>query len=352
MAHNLNVIDGRASYIGRQAAWHQLGTVTGKYQTKEELLNDRSFQYIVFKSQLRDGLGRPVDAWGTFRWNLQDKLAGNKEAAEFLGPVGADYTVMQHDEGFKTIDALMRSVDGAHYETAGVLGKGETVFACADLNLAVNVGDDKSYAYLTFITGHCGNRSHEYRLTVVRPVCENTVQVALAERTKAKICIKHTKNAISRLEDARETLKAIGDDVQRIEDRMNFLANRKMNREAMTSVLDRLFPKREESKNQTRRENILSDVLKRYELNDGNVFPEQRGTAYALLNAITGYVDHERSSKEDGRALSAVLGSGDALKTKAYDVIYEAAGKLDTARRGASIVADFADLGLNVPAIQ
>lgn len=111
MAHNIN------TYIGRQAAWHTLGTVTGKYQTTDELLKDPGFQYVVFKSQLHDGLGRKVDAWGTFRWNLTDKLAGRKDAAQFLGAVGADYTVIQHDEGFKTIDALMQSTNGAHYET-------------------------------------------------------------------------------------------------------------------------------------------------------------------------------------------------------------------------------------------
>ena len=35
------------TYIGRQAAWHALGTVTGKYQTTDELLTDPGFQYLV-----------------------------------------------------------------------------------------------------------------------------------------------------------------------------------------------------------------------------------------------------------------------------------------------------------------
>jgi hypothetical protein len=132
--HNIN------TYIGRAAAWHALGTVTGKYQTTDELLADPGFQYVVFKSQLHDGLGRPVDAWGTFRWNLADKLVGRKEAAQFLGAVGKDYAVIQHDEGFKSIDAVMRTADGAHYETAGVLGNGERVWALADLGFAPSRG--------------------------------------------------------------------------------------------------------------------------------------------------------------------------------------------------------------------
>ncbi len=171
--------------------------------------------------------------------------------------------------------------------------------------------------------------AHSYRLCMTRVVCQNTLGAALSEKTKAALTIRHTKNAQSRLVDARAALDAMGNDVVRIEDRLNFLAGRRMNREALATIFERLFPKREEAKTQTRRENIMSDVLKLYELNDGNAFPEQRGTAYALLNAVTNYTDHERSSKDDGRAESAMFGSGDALKSKAMEVIYEAAKTLD-----------------------
>jgi hypothetical protein len=72
------------AYIGREAAWHRLGIVTGHHLTWREVQADGGLDYVVFKSQLHDGLGRPVNAWGTFRWNRADKFAGNKEAAVFL----------------------------------------------------------------------------------------------------------------------------------------------------------------------------------------------------------------------------------------------------------------------------
>ncbi len=334
MAHNIN------TYIGRQAAWHALGTVTGKYQTTDELLADKGFQYVVFKSQLHDGLGRPVDAWGTFRWNMDDKAAGRKDCAEFLGAVGEDYTVMQHGEGFTTIDALMKTVDGAHYETAGVLGKGEKVWALADLSLqTIKVGADEIKNYLLFSTGHDGSAAHDYRMVCERVVCENTLRMAMSEKTRASLTIRHTKNAMSRLIDARTALASMGNDIVRMEDRLNFLAGKRMNREALTSIFDRLFPKTEKEgtegqvvlESSSRRDNILADVLKLYEMNDGNAFPEQRGTSYNLLNAVTNYVDHERSSKGNGngRAESAMFGSGDQLKSKAYEVIYESSKNLE-----------------------
>ena len=326
------------TYIGRESAWHALGTVTGRYQTTEDLLNDKGFQYTVFKSQLHDGLGRKVNAWATFRWDLADKNAGLKDKATFLGVVGEDYKVIQHQEGFQTIDALMRTADGAHYETAGVLGDGERVWALADLGLTARIGDDVQQGYLLFSTGHDGSLAHSYRICMTRVVCQNTLSAALREKSRASLTIRHTKNAMGRLNNAREALDNIADDVRSMEDKLNFLASRKMTRDAVVTIMDRLFPKtkKEQSddtvieESSTRRENILADVLKLYEMNDGNAYPEQRGTAYSLLNAITNYTDHDRSSKGNGtgRAESAMFGSGDRFKTQAMQVIMETADGL------------------------
>ncbi len=46
MAHNIN------TYIGRQAAWHALGTVTGTYMTWAEILAHGGLDFTVIKNQL------------------------------------------------------------------------------------------------------------------------------------------------------------------------------------------------------------------------------------------------------------------------------------------------------------
>ena len=321
------------SYVGRQAAWHALGTVTGNYMTWADVQQSGGLDYAVFKSQLHDGLGRPVDAWGTFRWNRADKLAGNPDAAVFLGVVGEDYQVIQHADGFRMIDALVGSVDGAHYETAGALGNGERVWGLADLNLAVCVGQDKQQGYLLFCTGHDGSLSHQYRICLTRVVCQNTLSAALSERTRAKLTIRHTKNAKDKLDGVHEALASLRGDLLSVEEKLNFLADRRVTRESLAAILERLFPKPKsddgsEKESSTRRNNVLADILAMYESNDNNAFPEQRGTAYNLLNAITEYTDHTRSSRGangNGRAESAMFGSGERLKAQAVDVIVEAA---------------------------
>lgn len=321
MAHNIN------TYIGRQAAWHNLGTVTGQYESWASIMLAGGFDFDVFKSQLHDGLGRLVPAWGTFRWDKADKAKGDSSAATFLGAVGEDYKVIHHSQGFEMVDALVASQNGAHYETAGVLGNGEVVWGLADLNQSVRVGaDDKHEAYLLFSTSHDGSMSYNFRMVLTRVVCQNTLRAAMSEKTKASFTVRHTKNAQSRIDDAHAVLVNIGADITKVEDKLNFLAGRKMTRESMSTIFDRLFPKTAKEDtlvSSSRRDNILGDILKLYEINDGNAFPEQRGTSYNLLNAITEYTDHERSAKAGGRAESAIFGSGEVLKTKAFEVILE-----------------------------
>ncbi len=319
MAHNIN------TYIGRQAAWHKLGTVTGSFMTWDDIQSHGGLNYLPVKQQLFDAAGNAVDAWGVFR----------PDTKAFLGAVGDQYTVIDHAEGFRMIDALIQSKDGAHYETAGCLGKGEVVWGLADLSLSVNVGTsgDKSNVYLLFATAHNGTFSHLYRTTLTRVVCQNTLNAAMSSKATSLFRVRHTRNAQNRLDNAHDALATIGTEVRGIEQKLNFLATRKMTREAMGSILDRLFPASKDATTgkpaeSTRRNNILSDVLRCYESNDRNAFPEQRGTAYNLLNAVTEYTDHMRSARNGERAESAMFGSGDKLKTQAMEVIMETANGL------------------------
>lgn len=323
MAHNIN------TYMGRQAAWHKLGTVTGSYMTWDDIQAQGGLNYLPVKQQLFDASGNAVDAWGVFR----------PDTNAFLGAVGDQYTVIDHAEGFRMIDALIQSKDGAHYETAGCLGKGEVVWGLADLSLSINVGTsgDKSNVYLLFATAHNGTFSHLYRTTLTRVVCQNTLNAAMSSKATSLFRVRHTKNAQNRLDSAHDALATIGAEAQGIEAKLNMLASRKMTREAMGSILDRLFPQSKDAngkpQDSTRRNNILSDVLRCYESNDRNAFPEQRGTAYNLLNAVTEYTDHVRSTRNGDSGESAMFGSGDRLKTQAMEVIMQTADGLQYVSR-------------------
>ena len=356
--------EGRDSYAGRLDAWHRLGTVSGQFQTAEELLSAAKANFEVIKLQL-EYRGQPVDGYGTFRIDqfppkgLEDKAipfqlkTGETYYLSFLAPVGSGYQVIQHTDGFELLDRLVGQIGGAHYETMGVLDFGRVVWAQVNPNFQIRVGEDVSDIYLSYITSHDSSRAHDIYETATRQVCRNTVKIGYLQKLAATLRIRHTRNAEKRVAALKMEIDEIKNVAMSMQERLTFLAGRRVQKESLTTIMNRLFPPTKNDdgveESSTRRDNILAEILALYEFNDGNAFPEQRGTAYCLLNSLTNWVDHSRSSKGDGRAESAVFGSGDRLKTTALDLILaEAEGMPLMPVRGESVSVDWADLGLNI----
>lgn len=323
---------GQDTYAGRLDGWHKLGEVSGKFQTWREMIAAAKADFAVVKSQL-DYQGVPVDAWGTFRVeqaDMQENVATiQRDKMRFLGTVGQDYNVIQHTSGFEVLDALVGQIDGAHYETMGTLDYGKVVWGQVDPNISIRVGDDESSVLLSFHTSHDGSKAFDIYESLLRHVCRNTLRAGSLRRLANSLRVRHTKNAQVRIEDLKTEIGEIRNVAMSMQDRLQFLVKRRVTRESLVSVMDRLFPKTQKDDgveaSSTRRDNILADILVLYEKNDGDVFPEQRGTGYNLLNAITEYTDHFRASTSNGkgRAESSIFGSGAKLKQDALGVVLD-----------------------------
>ena len=360
--------EGRDSYAGRLDAWHALGNVSGTFRSWKEMLDAAKAAFTVMKFQL-DFQRSPVDAWGTFRLDnaiplgLEEKAVkvtladGQDYFLTFLGTVGGDYTVIQHTEGFDLLDHLVGQVDGAHYETMGTLDFGRIVWGQIDPQLSIRVGssDDVSEIYLTFHTSHDGSKAFDIYETATRMVCRNTFRLGSLKRLTSGMRVRHTKNAQKRIGDLKTEIDEIKSVAMTMQERLTYLSTRKVQKESLTTIFNRLFPPTKNDdgveESSTRRDNILASILARYEYNDGDAFPEQRGTGLNLLNGIVEWVDHERSSKGDGRAESAVFGSGAKLKGDALDLILAEAEHMPLMpTRGPSVAVDWEEVGIKLPA--
>jgi phage/plasmid-like protein (TIGR03299 family) len=264
--------------------------------------------------------GKKVEAYATFRDDTDSLIA----------PCGKDYGVVQFDVGVDGIDALIQTSDGK-YDTAGILGNGERAFISAKIPLDFKIGDDTHKTYAAFLNSYNSTYKAQWKLLDTRVVCDNTNAVALSEKG-AKAAFRHSKNVNAHIQSAINLWTDAQGKVQTLSEKLNSLAKRKMNKESLVSILDKLFPKSETAKVETRRENLLVSILDRYEFNDNNTFPEQRGTAYNLLNAITGYVDHEktvritegRKGRDESliRTENAVFGRDAEFKSQVLETIY------------------------------
>jgi phage/plasmid-like protein (TIGR03299 family) len=331
MSHNLENRNGRYSMfmVGkREDAWHKLGQRVAGAVNWQEAMKLAQLDWTVSKHQLELN-GDLVPAWAIVRDN--DKA--------FFGTVGEGFTIKQNWECFEFVDDLLQANGGSHYDSAGALGNGATIWCSVRIPGAdfTVVEGDKHESYLMFTTAHDGSMAHTAAISSVRVVCQNTLQSALSSNTGI-LRIRHTKNADLRFQDAKKTMEGVVMNAQALQSKLKSLAERKMTRDSMISIMDRLFPKpKEENQNSTRRENVIADILSLYESNDKNAVPSIRGTAYNLLNAVTEYTDHYRGVRftdarqhqgiDEIRAENAVVGSGEMLKSKALEVILEGTAK-------------------------
>lgn len=328
MAHNLENRNGRYSMfmVGkREDAWHKLGQRVNGAVSWQKAMELAQLDWTVSKHQLFTADGIPVSTFGIFRDSDQS----------YFGPVGEGFTIKQNAECFEFVDDLLQANGGAHYDSAGALGNGATIWCSvripgADFEVA---GGDRHENYLVFTTAHDGSMAHTAAISATRVICQNTLRAALSANTGI-LRIKHTRNADQKFQDAKRTMSGVIMDAAALREKLQLLAERKMTRESMTSIMDRLFPKpKEEDASQTRRENLIGEICALYESNDNNAIPSIRGTAYNLLNAVTEYTDHYRGARltearkgytvETARAENAVVGTGEQLKTKALEYILE-----------------------------
>ena len=338
MAHNLATIEGKTAFFcatGKHgSAWHKLGQEVRDAQSWQEAMRLAKLDWTVSKRPLYakfpDGEFEMVPTWGIFRDSDE----------QFFGAVGNQYEPIQNQFAFDFVDTLLEAEAGSHYESAGALGNGSRVFCLARVPFDFSIGgtDDKHETYMLFTSSHDGTGAAMAMLTDTRVVCQNTLNMALSRSENSGILkVKHTKSAEIRLEQARKLMSGIKSDVATLRAKLDLLASRQMTEEALTAVMDRLYPV-VNSDVATRRKNKIAEIATLYFNNDNNAFPEVRGTAYNLLNAITEHTDHKRGvrmtdsrsgmTEEQARADNALFGSGSDLKQNALEVILDATNGL------------------------
>jgi phage/plasmid-like protein (TIGR03299 family) len=332
MAHNLmfDNVAGKHAMFSEKAAWHKLGLTTGQVLTWSEAMNAALLNWEVMKVQFNNPFDQmPIDDYGMFRVDTK----------QYLGSVGAQYTPIQNEYAFTFVDTLLEACGNAHYVSAGALGHGERIWCLAKVNGTFGIQGtqgDEHETYLLFETSHDGSKAATCKLTTVRVVCQNTLTMAL-QGSGTTLRVKHTMNAESKLEQARKLMQGVGVQIKDLEAKLNALASRKVTKESYMAIMKRLFgdweEKSKEGKATTRIEGKIAEITKLFDSNDKNTFPEIRGTAYNLLNAITEYTDHYAAFRrtegkidrtdDQLRAESALFGTGSDLKEEAFKVIYD-----------------------------
>lgn len=331
MAHDISHNNANKSaefFVAGAPAWHKLGANVKNAVHWEEAMKLAGLGWGVEKRQLfAPGVEdfEKVNTFGLFRNDLPG-------AKGFLGACGGTYEPIQNKKAFDFVDVLLQAEKGAHYVSAGALGKGEQIWCLAKMpeDSRIQGTDDISHNYLLFTNYHESGKAAIVKCVNERVVCWNTMQIALSE-AGPYLKLRHDGKVDSKMEHARTLWQEAKGQIKSIEKLMNVFAKTQMKSEAIGDVLLGMFPKLRESGADQEKARKILDV---YEYNDNDAFKSQRGTAYNFLNGVTGFVDHhanirprDNETPEQARARVAMFGKGEALKFLAINLLMSAITK-------------------------
>jgi phage/plasmid-like protein (TIGR03299 family) len=355
MAHQIDMTTGQAAvFVVGEPAWHKLGKVTSAAATSAEALKLAVLDWIVEQKPMYLANGKQVPS----------RVANVRtDTGDVLGVVGKGYKVFQNAQAFDFMDALVGD-KLAMFETAGSLDGGKHVWMLAripkDLRAA---GDDVIKPYVLLSNGHDGTKALRMIATSVRVVCNNTLNLALS-KNKTGFTLYHSKSLDNRVEEARKNLGIIVARTVSFEQQIQALAKVSLKETQVMDYFQSLYPVKAPKKGkpevavdgaalldnilnaQTEQQDVMAQLLAGHEAqvseernrnakvlekivanyhNDTNTLPGVAGTAWAAFNAVSEFIDHQRTvrgqselAKANNRMKTIFFGAGDQMKQKAF----------------------------------
>jgi phage/plasmid-like protein (TIGR03299 family) len=326
MAHELETLaNGETAFASaRLTAWHQLGQVTEDCMTAEEIMSKAwlggwevrkiPVQGIEVNAKGVTKVDCP-DKWMTVRTNPQTGIT------EYLGIVGDDYATVQNEQVAEVLNLLVDE-SGAHFETAGSMRKGKSVFVTMKLPGAMQIaGVDRLDLYLIGTTSHDGTAALRLDASPVRVVCANTQRAAF-ERSQGSYTFRHTSNITSKISEARDALGLMWKHFGEFEYEAEKMINESLTMGEFEKVVAQLWPTEADASDVAKNNAKQRSATLRFLVRDADTQKAIKGTRWAGYQAITEYVDHyAKASTDSVRARRAVTGAGAELKARAFELL-------------------------------
>ncbi len=322
MAHNIT--NGRdIAFMGsRRDIWHRLGT---------EMTAGASIADWASAA----GLGWTAEAGDAYfagKDGCMVKVEGCKHyyRSDNQGELGYATNVSKPVQPIQTLEWLQEQIDADsrfQLDVAGSLRGGRSIWATAIFKDEIIVGGDKHRARLLMSTSFDQSYATDNRATMTRVICNNTLDGALAHGGNASVRTRHSSKW-----DSKKVSLQLGniiqqfDNYKRMGDAMvNIHLTNDQNEQFARKLLG--LDNKADADINTRKLNQLNDIRSAYAATVAE--GTEPNTAWAMLNSITRYVDHDRGTRDMGhgetesRFFSAQFSSGAALKSKAVGMLYE-----------------------------
>lgn len=335
MAHNLDMTNGRANmaFLGdRKDIWHKLGQSKKPGASVESWRVDAGLNWEAIKVPAIASLAGPeFNHLAHNQVTVKDRnFIVRSDNGAVLGYASNRYQPVQPAEVLDWFERYISVDPRFQLDVAGSLRDGAIIWATATFNGAMNVAGDQHVARLLMTTTFDGSGATLNKGTMTRVVCNNTLDAALSDarctvrtRHSTKFDAKQVSDELARVAKGFETYKLMGDAMAQANMTVADLAD------FFKDMLDIPHDAKEEDIS-TRKANQYKALAACYKTTAAE---GARGNAWAALNTITRYVDHERHTARDDAARfdSAQFGSGAQIKARAVDLLLPRIGGKEAA---------------------
>jgi len=339
MSHEMTELDRMFSV--REAPWHEgTGTnvsVLADYPGRDEAMTAAGLNWAVeeqdvYRRRVQRVLDPSDDGNGTRETFTFPKLPGWKmllrsDNGELLHVAKDSYGVVQNSVGFDIIELLLDADEAIRFETGGSVKSGAACYITArvDEPTVIDGDDSPTFPYVVVTWAHDGSAAVQARATNIRVVCWNTLSAseAQAERTGRRFTFRHTKNVMTRIEDAKAALSGVRAEHATFVELANELANTPVTDVQREQFVTTFVPRPEaDIISDTVLDNIMRARRQVRELFDGPTIPEaHRNTAYGLVLAGGEYLDHIRASRSSGTYVGRTILRDEPMKAKLIPMV-------------------------------
>lgn len=311
--------------------WHELPTarVLPGTATTEEALAASGLDWLV---EMKDLLIEDPE-WRRAGEKIPARAIVRTTDKRVLGAAGVSYTPVQNRTLFEIGDGIARA--GAAWETAGSMFGGRQVWALMRIGKAegdeVTKGDPVK-TYLLLRNNHDGRRSAEVMLTDYRPVCRNSMRLALSDAAGLLFRYRHTRKVEDRLAAGAAILEAANAAHDRFVESAQKLALTRYPTDAQQKYLAAVLGIKANEKGEFSTQSINKLNRAKQGLNAERALAEALGanpdTAWVAFNAVTRFTSHdEKVVRGDAdRRLSEMLdGAIERTNATALEMALDAA---------------------------
>lgn len=354
MSHMIDETTGQPAiaYVG-QTPWHGLGTELRSGCSVTEWTEAAGLDYVVERSPVqftRKPTPAEIEEFGSD--TLMDQPVSFKgrdvlyrtDTGAPLWVASKSYNIVQPSEVMDFF-AKLSDIGGFELETAGALSDGKRIWGLAKVNDgAPVVGQDVVRPYVLLATSYDGTLATTAKFTAVRVVCHNTLTMSVGsanyetgmvagkseEDTQGRAVSSLVRIPHSTTFDAdavRKQLGIVADVFEKWLVESSILAEKKLDHPQFDAFLEALLqpmqPKTVHGKpaKPARECRPFARIKSIYE--GSMIGADLSGTdnRWAALNAVTQFVDYERGRSQNSRLDGAWFGVGDAMKTRAFDLL-------------------------------